>query len=147
LRIIKVSVNRKFNLGNYETLDMSAEAELSENDKPLEIWEILRDNIEMEFSAMQRKDRKAPTPASDQATKPQPTTKAPEQTKGLDAIRMKFSEDVETRLTFEQKGNYVIVKPKQFLGSELFAAISGIIRGSGGEYISAGKDSHWRVPV
>jgi hypothetical protein len=62
-------------------------------------------------------------------------------------VRMLFPEDIEAQLNFEVKGNYVIVKPKQFLGSERFAKISQTIRTKGGEYISAGKDSHWRVPT
>jgi hypothetical protein len=49
-------------------------------------------------------------------------------------------------LSFEEKGDYIMVKPKQFLGSENFAKIASAVRGMGGEYISAGKDSHFRVP-
>ena len=53
---------------------------------------------------------------------------------------------LEARLSFEEKGDYIIIKPKQFLGSENFAKIASAVRGMGGEYISAGKDSHFRVP-
>ncbi len=63
-----------------------------------------------------------------------------------DEIRMSFPEELETRLGFEEKGDYIIIKPKQFLGSENFAKIASAVRGMGGEYISAGKDSHFRVP-
>lgn len=66
--------------------------------------------------------------------------------RSLDDIRMSFPEELETRLSFEEKGDYIIVKPKQFLGSENFAKIASAVRGMGGEYISAGKDSHFRVP-
>ncbi len=66
--------------------------------------------------------------------------------RSLDDIRMSFPEDLEARLTFEEKGDYIIIKPKQFLGSENFAKIASAARGMGGEYISAGKDSHFRVP-
>lgn len=65
--------------------------------------------------------------------------------RSLDEIRMSFPEELETRLSFEEKGDYIIIKPKQFLGSENFAKIASAIRGMGGEYISAGKDSHFRV--
>lgn len=65
--------------------------------------------------------------------------------RSLDEIRMSFPEELETRLNFEEKGDYIIIKPKQFLGSENFAKIASAIRGMGGEYISAGKDSHFRV--
>ncbi len=66
--------------------------------------------------------------------------------RSLDDIRMSFPEELETRLSFEEKGDYIIIKPKQFLGSENFAKIASAVRGMGGEYISAGKDSHFRVP-
>jgi len=66
--------------------------------------------------------------------------------RSVDEIRMSFPEDLENRLGFEDKGDYIIIKPKQFLGSENFAKIASAVRGMGGEYISAGKDSHFRVP-
>ena len=65
--------------------------------------------------------------------------------KPLDDVRMAFPEDLERMLTFEDKGDYIMVKPKQFLGSENFAKIASAVRGMGGEYISAGRDSHFRV--
>jgi hypothetical protein len=84
----------------------------------------------------------------------QPTTQAPApaahevsaKQRSLDDIRMSFPEELEARLGFEEKGDYIIIKPKQFLGSENFAKIASAARGMGGEYISAGKDSHFRVP-
>ena len=83
---------------------------------------------------------------------PVPTPTAPPATPGvskqrsLDDVRMSFPEELEARLGFEEKGDYIIIKPKQFLGSENFAKIASAARGMGGEYISAGKDSHFRVP-
>ncbi len=66
--------------------------------------------------------------------------------RSLDDIRTSFPEELETRLSFEEKADYIIIKPKQFLGSDNFAKIASAVRGMGGEYISAGKDSHFRVP-
>jgi hypothetical protein len=63
-----------------------------------------------------------------------------------DDIRVSFPEDLEARLYFEEKGDFIIIKPKMFLGSDNFAKIASAVRGMGGEYISAGKDSHFRVP-
>ncbi|MEM2080649.1 MAG: hypothetical protein QXP44_01880 [Candidatus Bathyarchaeia archaeon] len=83
----------------------------------------------------------APTPAAVAVT-----PKAYEKQKGLEDIRIAFPEDLESMLSFEDKGDYIIVKPKQFLGSENFARIASTVRGMGGEYISAGKASHFRVP-
>ena len=70
----------------------------------------------------------------------------PSKMRTLDDIRMSFPEELESRLSFDEKGDYIIIKPKQFLGSENFAKIASAVRGMGGEYISAGKISHFRVP-
>jgi hypothetical protein len=69
-----------------------------------------------------------------------------ERRKSVEDIRMAFPEDLENLLSFEEKGEYIIIKPRQFLGSENFAKIASAVRGMGGEYISAGRDSHFRVP-
>ncbi len=58
---------------------------------------------------------------------------------------MSFPEELESRLGFEEKGDFIIIKPKAFLGTN-FAKIASAVKGMGGEYISAGKDSHFRVP-
>jgi hypothetical protein len=88
-------------------------------------------------------------PFAAQAPKPTPTPNAPTEsgkTRTLDDIRMSFPEELEARLSFEEKGDYILIKPKQFLGSDNFAKIAAASRGMGGEYISAGKDSHFRIP-
>jgi len=64
----------------------------------------------------------------------------------IDDIKMMFPEDLENLLSFEEKEDYLIIKPRQFLGSDNFAKIASIVRGIGGEYISAGKGSHFRIP-
>jgi hypothetical protein len=81
-----------------------------------------------------------------QAPAPPPATHETSKQRSLDDIRMSFPEELEARLSFDEKGEYIIIKPKQFLGSENFAKIASAVRGMGGEYISAGKDSHFRVP-
>ena len=86
----------------------------------------------------------ASTPAPQPAA---PATVAPAGAKAqnLEEIRIMFPQDLDSMLTFEDKGDYVMIKPKQFLGSENFAKIASTVRGIGGEYISAGRDSHFRV--
>jgi len=61
-------------------------------------------------------------------------------------VRTLFPKEFEDMLNFEETPKYIIIKPRQFLGSENFAKIAAIVRGTGGEYISAGKESHFRVP-
>ncbi len=77
---------------------------------------------------------------------PAPVSHEAYEKKSIEDIRMAFPEDLEHLLSFEEKGDYIIVKPRQFLGSENFAKIASAVRGIGGEYISAGRDSHFRVP-
>jgi hypothetical protein len=69
-----------------------------------------------------------------------------ERQKSVEDIRMSFPQELENLLNIEERNEYIIIKPRQFLGSENFAKIASAVRGMGGEYISAGKDSHFRVP-
>ena len=84
--------------------------------------------------------------AVSQITHPPTQPSAPVSRESLQDIRMSFPEDLENLLNFEEKPDYIMIKPRQFLGSENFAKIASTVRGMGGEYISAGKDSHFRVP-
>jgi hypothetical protein len=61
-------------------------------------------------------------------------------------IRSALPKELENMLFFEDAGSDIIVKPRAYLGSENFAKILSLVRGEGGEYISAGKESHFRVP-
>jgi hypothetical protein len=86
-----------------------------------------------------------------QVTQPAPQTPATvsheiHEKKTIEDVRVAFPEDLESLLSFEEKDDYIMVKPRQFLGSENFAKIASAVRGMGGEYISAGKESHFRVP-
>jgi hypothetical protein len=87
-----------------------------------------------------------------QITHPAPQGPAPEAResvggqKTVEDIRLSFPPDLENLLNIDERNDYIIIKPKQFLGSENFAKIASTVRGLGGEYISAGKDSHFRVP-
>ena len=83
------------------------------------------------------------------ATPPTPAPampKAPERMQAIEDIKMMFPEDLESLLSFEEKEDYIMIKPRQFLGSENFAKIASVVRGIGGDYVSAGKASHFRVP-
>jgi len=62
-------------------------------------------------------------------------------------IRELFPENLRGLLSFKGQADAVIIKPRQFLGSENFAKIVDIVKQQGGEYVSAGKDSHFRIPL
>jgi hypothetical protein len=65
MKITKVMVNRKFNLGNYESIDVAAEAELSEKDTAFEVWSILKDNADNWFMESKKPKPAAPVPVKD----------------------------------------------------------------------------------
>lgn len=88
-----------------------------------------------------------PQPPATPSPTPVPTIPRPgERLQTVEDIKMVLPEDLESLLNFEEKEEYIIIKPRQFLGSENFAKIASAVRGIGGEYISAGKASHFRVP-
>ncbi|NWG11341.1 hypothetical protein HXY33_06320 [Candidatus Bathyarchaeota archaeon] len=88
-----------------------------------------------------------PQPPVTPSPTPAPVMPRPgERLQSIEDIKMTLPEDLESLLNFEEKEEYIIIKPRQFLGSENFAKIASAVRGIGGEYISAGKASHFRVP-
>jgi len=50
-------------------------------------------------------------------------------------------------LTFEESKGFIVVRPRRFLGSDSFAKVAAVVRSANGEYVSAGKESHFKVPV
>ena len=75
------------------------------------------------------------------------TVSAQKQETSATDIKGLFPQELETMLTFTEEGQYAIIKPRKFLGSEAFSKIASIVRGANGEYISAGKESHFRIPT
>ena len=60
--------------------------------------------------------------------------------------RQLFPKELEELLQFEDKGQWIEVSLKHFVGSEKFSQIMAIVRELNGEYVSAGKDSHFKIP-
>ncbi|MEA2090048.1 MAG: hypothetical protein U9O89_04745 [Thermoproteota archaeon] len=86
-----------------------------------------------------------PTPTPAPAVAPTPTPPL-EGMRDVEDVKVMFPKNLENLLSFEVKEKFIIIKPRQYLGSGNFAKIASIIRDAGGEYISAGKDSHFRIP-
>jgi len=62
-------------------------------------------------------------------------------------VQKLFPENLQTLLVYEQTAEYIKIKPRQYLGSDDFKTVAAIVREKiGGEYVSAGRDSHFRVP-
>ncbi|MEM3579264.1 MAG: hypothetical protein QXK47_02475 [Candidatus Bathyarchaeia archaeon] len=75
-----------------------------------------------------------------------PQTKPAVKKLSVDEVKSKFSEDLQNLLDFEDAGEYYKLKPREYLGAENFAKVAQIVRDVGGEYVSAGKESHFRIP-
>ncbi len=67
-------------------------------------------------------------------------------TEAIEDVRVLFPKDLEELLEFEEREEYIVIRPRRYLGSENFAKIASTVRGAGGEYVSAGKESHFRIP-
>lgn len=75
-----------------------------------------------------------------------PTPKEQAKPRTVQEIQALFPVDLREKLNYEETESHIILKTRQFLGSQDFAKIAAIVRGAGGEYISAGKESHFRIP-
>ena len=60
-------------------------------------------------------------------------------------VKQAFSQELVGMLLFEETGKFIVVKPRRFLGSDNFAKIASVVRELGGDYISAGKNSHFKI--
>lgn len=90
--------------------------------------------------------RTATTSATQDAKPPLPASTPSLSSDPINITKSLFPEDLESMLNFEDSGDYITVKPRQFLGSDNFAKIASVVRAAGGEYVSAGKASHFRIP-
>ncbi|MCX8170722.1 MAG: hypothetical protein N3E47_01940 [Candidatus Bathyarchaeota archaeon] len=66
--------------------------------------------------------------------------------RSIDDIQRFFPQDLLGLLLFEVTDDHIIIKPRQYLGPENFARVASIVRDHlKGEYVSHGKNSHFRV--
>ena len=58
-----------------------------------------------------------------------------------------FPIELADHLNFEETPEYIVIKAKHFLGKEMFADVVRRVKQAGGEYMSLGKESHFRIPI
>jgi len=126
LKLDRVKLNRKYNLGNYETLDVCFEAETTEQDNPLDVLKGLEDMAELYLQTRLSKTEQKPEP------KPQPK---PTQKSVLD----EFPPDYRSHLTLKDDKIYC-----EFVERNIWTEINQIARSIGFEYV-AGKGAHWEA--
>jgi len=64
----------------------------------------------------------------------------------VEDVRIKFPKELEDLLEFEEYPELITVRGKNFLASDNFRKVASIVKSLGGEYISEGKQSHFKVP-
>lgn len=82
----------------------------------------------------------APAPTLTSVPAPEMSPKVKEILTALESVKdlLRIDSDSSTMV--------VIVRPAQFLGSDNFSKVATIVRGLGGQYVSAGKNSHFEIP-
>ena len=65
----------------------------------------------------------------------------------IEGLQSKLGKGLAALLTFEETAEGLVITPKQFLGSARFAEIAEALKPFNATYVSAGKLSHWRIPV
>jgi len=109
-------------------------------DELIEIFKILSDDLKEISNSLRSLTGARIAPISPEVVT---TTK---RLRVIDDIQRVFPQDLAGMLFFEETEEYVLIRPRQYLGSDNFARIASIVRDQlGGEYISAGKESHFRV--
>lgn len=68
------------------------------------------------------------------------------QVESTGTIKDAFPENLAKLVSFIDEGGFTTIKPIKFLGGDNFAKIASIVKDNGGEYISAGKESRFKVP-
>ena len=76
----------------------------------------------------------------------QPQNQLAVQDQQLERVKQVFGE-LAGYLTFTAAEGKIVVRARQFLGSEVFSKVANITRMLGGHYISAGKESHFEIPL
>ena len=64
----------------------------------------------------------------------------------VDSVKALFPAELAELLMFEDYPEIVVVRPRQFLPSNQFAKVAETLKQAGGEYVRAGKESHFKVP-
>ncbi len=92
---------------------------------------------------------KAVNPLLDKLEPPKPTPQTKptnEQETKINGLKNMLPQQVEEKLNFSIENGYIIIRTKQYL-KEGFREVAQALKDAGAEYISAGKNTHWRKPL
>jgi hypothetical protein len=136
----EVSVTRKFNLGNYETLDIGLKAFIEEGEDPKQAMAKLEDEI------LRYQNKRV------SQSEPQVKPSVPSETKTAQpSFTPTFPDPLACLVQVEDGGSKWIITPIKYLGAENFAAISDVVKQYRGEYKKRGclgekSPGQWWIP-
>jgi hypothetical protein len=73
------------------------------------------------------------------------TAETTAETKSVEGVKALFPDELKNLLSFEELEDHIVITPLEFLGTERFSKVASIVRDAGGEYVSAGKKSHFTI--
>lgn len=122
MKIREIEYSRTFNLGQYESERISLRVELDETDDLNQTFNEVKTHV----FQLQKEKRNLDI---------------------VQKVKERFLDKWVERIEFSRQGNFIIVKTKQYLNTDDFEELRAVIRDFGGEYVSAGKDSHFKIPL
>ena len=101
-----------------------------------------------EFTLTKSAEPKAvPKPTASLKAEPKPASaKVTQPSKSTSRWENEFSPDQRKLLSFQVKGDCVVVKPIQFLKNE-WDDINEVVRGLGGKWVKGDIISYWEIPL
>lgn len=87
-----------------------------------------------------------PTPAASPKVEPEPAAKASApKSQNVKAVEEEFSPEQRELLSFKADGDYVIIKPTEYLKAE-WNEINEVVRSLGGKWVKGDFFSYWEIP-
>lgn len=88
----------------------------------------------------------APTPAASPKVEPAPAAKAAApKSQNVKAVEEEFSPEQRELLSFKADGDYVVIKPTEYLKAE-WNEINEVVRSLGGKWVKGDFFSYWEIP-
>ena len=88
----------------------------------------------------------SPKPVATVKAEPTPAAKAPEpKSQNVKAVEEEFSPEQRELLSFTADGDYVMIKPTEYLKAE-WNEINEVVRSLGGKWVKGDFFSYWEIP-
>ena len=139
-----VSYTRKESVqkdGAHSSVEMGLYKEFDETTPTEEAYGLVRNQVEKWLQ-----DEKNRIESERSTVEQEPTAKPEPKPLTIEDVSKAFPAELRGIVYFEDEEENILIKPRQFLETETFRKTADIVKDQlGGEYISLGKASHFRV--